>query len=149
MGTLVVALLLKRDDVNPNHADTEYGRTPLLWAVHLWYPGVVELLLKRKDINPNIADSRCGGTPLWWAAQLGHVAIVKSLLERKDLNPDIRGPTGQTALEVAASWKHERVVEILSQSKLSHPLPRNPASKPSERYRGSRGLSWLACCAWL
>src|ERR1700761_100643 len=67
----------------------------------------------------------------------------------KDLNPDIRGPTGQTALEVAASWKHARVVKILSQLKHSHPLPRNPASKPSERYRGSRGLSRPGCGARL
>jgi ankyrin repeat protein len=65
-------MLLERKDVNPNQADTEYGRTPLSWAAENGHEGVVKMLLERKDVNPNQADTEYGRTPLSWAAERGH-----------------------------------------------------------------------------
>ena len=84
----VVEVLLRREDVNPNHADRENGRTPLTWAALAGHEGVVKILLKRKDVNPNQADTEYGRAPLIWAAVNGHEGIVKMLLEREDINPD-------------------------------------------------------------
>jgi len=41
--------------------------------------------------------------------------IVKLLLEREDLNPDTPGPSGEAALDLAASREHARVVGLLSE----------------------------------
>jgi len=41
----VIKELLKRMDVNPNHEDTEYGRTPLSWAAWIGHVGIVTMLL--------------------------------------------------------------------------------------------------------
>jgi len=57
-------MLLERNDVNPNIADTEYGRTPLWWATQNRHEGIVRMLLERNDISPDIADTEYGGTPL-------------------------------------------------------------------------------------
>jgi len=115
-------LLLAREDINPNTADTEHGRTPLLWAAEGGHVEVARLLLAREDINPNTADTERGRTPLLWAAVGGHDAIVKMLLEREDINPDIPGLTDETALELATSWGHVGVVQLLSEPKSSPPI---------------------------
>ena len=57
-------MLLERDDVNPNTADTIYGQTPLSWAAEYGYAEVVKMLLEGKDVNPNAADTEYGRTPL-------------------------------------------------------------------------------------
>src|SRR5207302_5046852 len=47
----VIRILIKRSDVNPNIADTKYGRTPLSWAAGNGHEGVVRVLLERNKIN--------------------------------------------------------------------------------------------------
>ena len=84
----VVKMLLEREDVNPDQADTDYGQTPLLWAAENGHEGVVKLLLERGDVNPGQADTIFGRTPLSLAAENGHSRVVKMLLEREDVNPD-------------------------------------------------------------
>ena len=42
----VVKVLLEREDVNPNQADTVYGRTPLLCATQHGREGVIKILLE-------------------------------------------------------------------------------------------------------
>ena len=60
----VAKMLLEREDVNLIQADSEYGLTPLLWAIWNGYEGVVKMLLEREDINPNLADAEYDQTPL-------------------------------------------------------------------------------------
>ena len=76
----VVKMLLEREDVNPDQADTEYGRTPLSWAAWNGYTGVVKMLLEREEVNPDRADIKYSRTPLSWAAESGHEGVVKMLL---------------------------------------------------------------------
>jgi len=72
-------MLLKRENVNPNHVDTFYGRTPLSWAADEGYKEVVVLLLAKEVANPNWIATNTSRTPLPWAAYRGHVGVVKTL----------------------------------------------------------------------
>jgi len=128
---------LERKDVNPDHADTFGGRTPLSWAARGGHEGVVKILLERKDVNPDHADTY-GQTPLSLAAQGGHEGVVKMLLERKDVSPD-RADTeyGRTPLSFAAERGHEGVVKILLERN-----DVNPAQADTEY--GRTPLSWAA-----
>ena len=99
--------------VDPN-SSSEYGQTPLLWAVENGHEGVVELLLRRGSVNPNPPDTVYGQTPLSWAAKKGHQGIVNLLLGRKDVNPDIPDTMyGQTPLSWAARNGYEGIVKLL------------------------------------
>ena len=110
----VVKMFLGREDVNPDQADTEYGRTPLSWAAANGNEGVVKMVLKRKDVNRNQADTKWGSTPLSWAATNGHEGVVKILLEQKDVNPDQADTgSGRTPLSWAAEGGYEGIVKML------------------------------------
>jgi len=159
----VVRLLLERSDVDPNIADTGYGRTPLLWAAEGGHKEVVEKLLERNDVDPNIADTICNRTPLSWAVENGHEVVVRMLLRRNDVNPNIadircgrglsmvtspgcyggiRGVFGfgnyrQTPLGWAAESGREGVVKIL--------LERNDINpNMADTKYGRTPLSWAA-----
>jgi len=119
----VVKFLLKREDINPNTPDTESGRTPLWWTAMSGHEEIAKLLLEREDIDPNTADTKYGRTPLLLAVKNGHEGVVKLLLERWDINPDIRDLNSETALQLAASRGHARVVELLSAPRPSLPPP--------------------------
>ena len=110
----VVKILLEREDINPDQADTKYGQTPLLWAAENGHERVVKMLLERGDVNPGHADTLYGRTPLGWAAEYGQAGVVKILLEREDVNPDQADTrSGQTPLSWAAKSGHEGIVRIL------------------------------------
>ena len=66
---MVVKILLKREDVNSDRADTKYNRTPLSCAARNRHEMVVNMLLKREDVNPNQPDTEYCRTPLSWAAE--------------------------------------------------------------------------------
>ena len=107
----VVKMLLEREEVNANWADTERGRTPLGWAAGNGYEGVVKMLLEREEVNPDLADTEYGRTPLSWAAQNGNEGVVKILLEREDVNPDhVDTEYGRTPLSWAARQGYKRIV---------------------------------------
>ena len=128
----VVKLLLERDDIDPNAADTRYSRTPLLFAAKKGNDGVVKLLLEREDINPNTAETKYGTTPLRLAAENGYEGVVKLLLEHDDVDPDILDLNGKTALQLAASGGHTRVVELLSSPKPSLLVPADTDEVPEQ-----------------
>ena len=110
----VVKILLEREDINPNQADTKFGRTPLVWAARVGNEQVVKMLLEREDVNPNQADTKYGQTLLSWAAENGHEGVVKLLLERKEVNPSQADTeSGRTSLSWAAEYGHSRVVKVL------------------------------------
>ena len=118
----IAKLLLEREGIDPSTADTIYSRTPLWWAAQGGHEGIAKWLLEREDIDPNTADSKYGRTPLLLAAVGGHGGIVKLLLEREDLNPNIPDLTGGTALALARSLGHARVVQLLAEPKSSLPI---------------------------
>ena len=109
----VVKMLLERDDVNPDQADTQYGCTPLLWAAKNGDEGIVNMLLEREDFNPNQPDTKSGRAPLSWAAEKGYDGIVKMLLQREVNSDQVDTDYGQTPLSLAAGNGHEMVVNML------------------------------------
>ena len=56
----VVKVLLQREDVNLDHADTLCRRTPLSWAAWNGHEVVVKMLLEREDVNLDPADTVSG-----------------------------------------------------------------------------------------
>ena len=134
----VVKKILEREGVNPNQADTKYGRTPLWWAVCQGHEGVVKALLKRGDVNLNQADTVSNRTPLSWAAEMGHERVVKMLLEREDINPDQADTiSGRTPLSWAAEKGHEWLVNMLLEQEDVNP------GKADNQF-GRTPLSWAA-----
>jgi len=110
----VVKMLLEREEINPDQADTEYGRTPISYAAEKGHSGIVKMLLEREEVNPDRADTYYGQTPISWAAWSGHSGIVKMLLEPEGVNPGQPDTAyGQTPLLLAAAGGHEGVVKIL------------------------------------
>ena len=106
-------MLLQREVVNPNHADTCNGQTPLLRVVRSGHEGVVKILLEREDVNPSQADTGYNQTPLLWAAEGGHEGVVKLLLERKDVRIASPDNQHQTPLSLALSKGQTSIVRIL------------------------------------
>lgn len=84
-------LLLEREHINLNTADTKYGRTPLWWAAKDGHEGIVRLLLDREDVNPEI-PALDGTTALRLAASGGHVGVVQLLYDLKP-SPPISSPS--------------------------------------------------------
>ena len=56
-------MLLEREDVNPNQADTKSAWTSLSWAAGKGHSGVVKMLLERNDVCTTGPDNM-GCTPL-------------------------------------------------------------------------------------
>ena len=77
----IVKVLLEREDVNPNAADTQDGWTPLTLAAENGNETLVMMFLGRQDTDPNTADTKYGRTPLSWAVRCKHEEVVKVLLE--------------------------------------------------------------------
>jgi len=130
----VVKILLEREDINPDQADT--GRTPLIWAAMSGHEGVVRILLERVDVIPDKADTYKGQTPLSWAAGEGHEGVVRILLEREDVNPNQVDNRGQTPLLWAADNGNEAVVKIL--------LEREDVNPNQANNYGQTPLFWAA-----
>ena len=69
---VVVKMLLKRKDVNPEQANTKYCSTPLSQAARWGNKVVVKMLLEREEVNPDHVDTTlvggteraCGGTKI-------------------------------------------------------------------------------------
>jgi len=134
----IVKMLLGCEGVNPDQADTEYGRTPLSWAAMNGHEGMVKIILERKDVNPNQADTEWDSTPLSWAATQGHEGIVKILLEREDVNPDQADTgSGRTPLSWAARGGYEGIVKMLLERGGVNPDQADTKS-------GRTPLSWAA-----
>ena len=134
----VANMLLERENVNPDQADTKYGQTPLSWAAEGGHEGVVKMLLEREDVNPDQPDTYYGQTPLSWAAANGHEGVVKMLLERRDVNPnqaDIK--YGRTPLWWATKGRYEGVVKIVLEREGVNP------NQPDTEY-GRTPLWWAA-----
>ena len=105
-------MLLERVGINPDQADTKYGRTPLSWAAAKGHEGVVKMLLEREDVNPNQGDTKNGWTPLSWAASSEHQAVVKMLSEWKGVPTATPDNKSQTSLSLALPAGHDSALRI-------------------------------------
>jgi Ankyrin repeats (many copies) len=65
-------LLLVIDGINLNPVDTEYSRTPLLWAAIQGHEEIVGLLLMKDGVNPDSADKEG-----WTVRHLGGVICMR------------------------------------------------------------------------
>ena len=108
----VVTMVLRREDVNPDQADTLYGQTPLSWAAKKGHLGIIKILLEQEGVNPDKADTFNGQTPLSWAAEKGHEGIVKMLSQRRDVCAATPDSTNQTPQPLALSEEHDTIVSI-------------------------------------
>ena len=123
-------MLLERADINPNTADTEYGRTPLWWAAVRGHEGIIRMLLEREGVNPNTADTEDGRTPLWLAAQSGHEGIVKLLLQQDDIDPNTPDTRYcETPLLRVAQHGYEGIVKLLLEREDLNPDIPGPSSE--------------------
>ena len=120
-------MLLERNDVNPNIADTQYGRTPLWWTARNGHEGIVKMQLERDDVDPNIADTQYGRTPLSWATGNRYEGVVRMLLQPNGINP-------HKAHILRLNW-HEMVVRVLLQRDIDPNIAKAECS---------RTLSWAA-----
>ena len=134
----IVKVLLEREDIDPNTADTKHGRTPLLLAAQNGHEGVVKMLLERQDTNPNTANTKYGRTPLSWAAENGHEGVVKVLLGRQDTNPNtVDTRRSRTPLWCAARCGNEEAVKMLLKRQDTNP-------NTADTEYGRTPLSWAA-----
>ena len=127
----VVKVLLEREDIDPNIADTQDGRTPLTLAAENGHEGLVKLLLERRDTNHDTADTKYGRTPLSWAADCGHKGVVKMLLECEDVRAATPDNKTQTPLSLARSKGHDAIVRILPERDNLNPDTRDHRSQAS------------------
>ena len=104
--------LLDKDGVDPDSKDTEYGRTPLLWAARNRHEAVLKLLLAKDGVKPDSKDSEYGRMPLSWAAPNGHEAVAKLLLDNK-ADADAKDNYGLTALQLATFSLRKKVKQLL------------------------------------
>ena len=66
----IVKMLLEREEVDPDQADTEYGGTPISWAACNEHEAVVKVLLEREGANPDQANTEYGRILLSQAAEM-------------------------------------------------------------------------------
>ena len=108
-----VELILARNDVDPNRADSA-GRTPLLRAVATGAESVVALFLVRRDVDCNKpAAVKDGEHPLHAAIRAGHEGVAGALLERDDLDTNRFEGVEGTPLHLSVAGKRYVVLKKL------------------------------------
>jgi len=127
---------LKREDINPDLPDTEYGWTPLSWASPHGRAGIVEMILQRDDVHFATPDSK-SQTPLLLALFGGH-GDVRILLANANSHPIDR--SGQAPLSPSAPHGEECAVEMQPRGRspstdITHlsTQPALPLADPDER----------------
>ncbi|KAJ3572376.1 hypothetical protein NPX13_g5069 [Xylaria arbuscula] len=110
---IITRMLLERDTAELEIADTQHGRTPLLWTVLLDHDAVVRVLLEY-GANTEAEDESTGYTSLFYACLHGLEKIFMLLLEKESVNIDFAVPShGQTGLCCAAARGHAGIVSLL------------------------------------
>lgn len=94
--------------------DSDYHRTPLIWAIIVGRDDLVELLLEKQALI-EARDWVWDWTPLMWAVWLGSEAIINRLIEKEASLEAADGIWKRTPLLWAARIGNHRVAEILLQ----------------------------------
>ena len=108
--TAMLTLLLERG-LPVDHA--QRGYTGLMAAATDRLEGPLRVLLSH-GADPNAVDARSGLTPLMYAAlqDPGHDRLVRELL-KAGAKVELKSPAGQTALDYAEKYRHERLAAAL------------------------------------
>jgi len=105
----VVQKLAPTSDIH--EIEPSSGRTALHKAAFWGHVATVDYLANTLKLNPNVQDYS-GDTALHDAARFGHIKCVETLLPLTDKS--LRNNEGKTALEVAAQYGQEAIVNVLS-----------------------------------
>ena len=108
----VVSMLLAKQGVKVNKAETVGGYTPLYIASHGGQTEGVKLLLAKQDIDVNKAAND-GATPLYIASEKGHAEVVKLLLAKEGIDVNQVQNDGATPLLIASEKGRADVVSLL------------------------------------
>jgi len=79
----VVKMLLEREGVNPDRADTIYGRTPISWAVEGGMRGS-KGVFRTRGVNPDWANTLFGRAPISWTAGGGAWGSGKDVFRMRE-----------------------------------------------------------------
>jgi uncharacterized protein len=109
-----VSVLLDERTPELECRDTEYGRTPLIWAVCCGHEAIIKLLID-KGARLEASDGSCKRTPLLWAAKRGALKAAELLVENIQDRwlIDARDIDGNTALALAFTENHLRTAKLL------------------------------------
>ena len=107
----VVKVLLEREDIDPNLADTQDGRTPHTLAAENGDERLVKILSERKDVCTVTPDNE-NQTPLSLALSKDHGGVVRILLERGNVDSNTGGLSGQASFPPSSRGGDECVAEI-------------------------------------
>jgi len=90
-------MLLARKDVNPDHADTRYGRRPLSWAAENRHQSVVNMFLQLNVVRGDMAEDESQAPPPPPPPKRydGDVGV---LLEPGNIGSEAAGSGGQASL---------------------------------------------------
>eukprot|EP01083_Nonionella_stella_P078418 214618_1 len=97
----IIEMLLNCDSIDVNATDTEYNRTPIIYAAQM-SPEIVKLLMNVNGINLGKRD-RDGKTILHAASQSGCTDNVALLLETGAFDVNARDNKGQTPLHTVSN----------------------------------------------
>eukprot|EP01083_Nonionella_stella_P278384 946684_1 len=97
----IIEMLLNCDSIDVNATDTEYNRTPIIYAAQM-SPEIVKLLMNVNGINLCKGD-RDGKTILHAASQSGCTYNVALLLETGAFDVNARDDKGQTPLHTVSN----------------------------------------------
>ncbi|KAI3411814.1 hypothetical protein GPALN_001878 [Globodera pallida] len=114
----------KEEEPSPN-AVTEFLQMPFkapkkgysLGVQSASYLGVYDLVEESilEDVNSVNVSNKDGWTPLMYAAQSGNIDVCQLLLKH-GAQVEAKNARGQNAFELAKSWGHKRVMELIKRS---------------------------------
>ena len=110
----VVKALVGHPDIEVNLGKVDAAVSPLAAAAQEGREGVVKVLLQCVGVNVNDVTKREGATPLCKACQRGHEHIVEILLRCPDIDTTHVLQDGATALSIAGSHGHVKIVETIT-----------------------------------
>ena len=126
----VVKMLLEREEVNPDSADTEYGRTPLSWAARRGHKRIVKMFLELEGISLDQPDTECDQASLPSFAGKREECAVDMQFSSLDPNTDITDLNSQSGPSPPHSSELELVSDLKDSISMSHDND-HPATEPS------------------
>ncbi|XP_046567580.1 uncharacterized protein LOC124275924 [Haliotis rubra] len=106
-----VKRILAAGHVDINTRGGWWSRTPVMAAADRGHSDVVEFLVGR-GADVSLVDSR-GDNVLHWACYGGDLETVKLIVSRNLVDINARNNDGNTAVDIARHYGHQRVVEFL------------------------------------
>jgi hypothetical protein len=122
--TLIVAIRYRRVEMarmlleagaDPEFAESQYGGTPLRWAVQMTDIDTLKLLIDKYKVNVN-QPSKNKISPLHTAADFGQDDRVTKILLDAGANANVLNDEGQSPLDNANRWKKTTIIPLLERA---------------------------------